>query len=174
MKANITQEFFWDMVDEFAQFYASIKAPAFLCDTDINEEIICVLPLISCSKDAENHSFVINYADLSNKRARWYANTNIRYDDKGGSDVEIAVTVSANAFKSLKIPYPPRMRFKEMEGLLCGNIEGWFPTYYDVVDDFRTQYLWQPSIKCTDIHYFYQFKLHDYDKVTEITELELR
>ena len=40
MRAKVTEEFFEDRIDEFTQRYATVKAPAFVCDTTINEEII--------------------------------------------------------------------------------------------------------------------------------------
>lgn len=174
MRRNaITEEFFWNNIDDFTRRYASIKAPAFICDTIINEEIICVLPLVSYCKNAETHSFIIDYEDISYKRARWNATKNI-IPTNSGSDVEISIIVSANAHKSYKIPYPNMMRYKEMEGLLCGHIEEWFTNTYDVLDDFRVEYVWQPFIEGTDIHTFYKFKFHSIYEVTEITELVLR
>ncbi len=173
MRSHVTQEFFWDRIEEFARRYASIKAPAFLCDTVINEEIICVLPLISYCKNAENYTFVIDYEDISHKRAKWNATTNI-IPCNGGSDVEILITISTNAHKSYKIPYPPRMRFEEMYKLLCGNVEGGFLEAYDVLDNFRVKYLFENYIEYTDIYNFYKFKFHSDYEVTEITELELR
>lgn len=175
IRHTVSQEYFWDTLDEFTKRYVSIKAPAFVCTTKSNENFICVLPLISYDRNQKTHSFIIDYEDISykNKRVRWNTTTNITLAN-GGSDVEVSVVVSSNAHKSFKVQYPARMRFKEMYYLLLGYTEECFLNTYDVLDDIRTKYIWQPFIEYTDIYTFYTFRFHVDEEIVDISELVLQ